>query len=274
MLISFLHIPTSPSGCPWPSSIFQACTLTELLLVTGRKEHLRTLWSYFWFQAYQSKTFNLAVLFVLSPAKKNNNNKAKIQVQVIYLKTDLKWENGKCVTEKKRVNDNKLGKGSSYGQGELSPAEGLLRKSMEICSIRGLACWNTYQPVPSLSSCGLLLNVCSPWYFQAILPICWASVISKKAQGRKKQNVHDWHGRYQQVNPGGAESITGGHHWGPLCWIISTSFATELALSRCTFYPPPFPVLASPVTNSDNQAEPLCDLASLPCWFPHHWVLL
>ena len=55
------------------------------------------------------------------------------------------------------------------------------------------------------------------------------------------------------------------HHWGPLCWIISTSFATELALSRCTFYPPPFPVLASPVTNSDNQAEPLCDLASLPC---------
>lgn len=135
-----------------------------------------------------------------SPAKKNL--KAKIQVQVIYLKTDLKWENGKCVTEKKRVNDSKLGKSSSYGQGELSPAEDLLRKNTENCSIRGLVCWNIYQPAPSLSSCRLLLNVCSPWYFQAILPICWASVTSKKAQSRKKQNVHDWHRRYQQVNPG------------------------------------------------------------------------
>lgn len=32
------------------------------------------------------------------------------------------------MTEKKRVNDSKLGRSSSYGQGELSPAEDLLRK--------------------------------------------------------------------------------------------------------------------------------------------------
>lgn len=43
-------------------------------------------------------------------------------------------------------------------------------------------CYN-YLPVPYLR---LLLSVWNPWYFQAVLPACWAVVTSEKAQSRKQ----------------------------------------------------------------------------------------
>lgn len=177
------------------------------------------------------------------------------------------------VWQKKRVNDSKLGKSSSYGQGELSPLLRIsLRKTQKTVPSEGWYAGISINQLPPSAAAGYSWNVQSlvlPGYPAYAGP---QSLLRKPRAERSKMCMTD----------------TGDtSRWIQELWIDNRRASLEPTVLDYIHFlcywtgpitmhllPTTFPVLASPVTNSDNQAELLCDLAPLPCWYPHHWLKL
>lgn len=174
-----------------------------------------------------------------------------------------------CDRKKKRVNDSKLGKSLLWTRRTQS-CWGSPKKNTENCSIRGLVCWNIYQPAPSSAAAGYSW-MCSPGTSR--LSCLYAgpqSLLRKPRAERNKMCMTDtgdtsrWTRSWIDNRRASLE---------PTSWIISTSLLLNWPYHDAPL-PTTFPQCLPPVTNSDNQLScsvtwPLCpaDIPITGCCF-------